>query len=303
LPYSRDAVVGVGTADEKSHALDRALDAAALPAAVEEAAAAAGRPPGAVGVAIRPVLPAGASPESPPLSYTDPELVELLVARLAGAGAGTVTVVGAGPRLEETMAAVGYRPDGYAIADVEDDPVELDYRGALGPHLAGRAWAEAGMRILFGKNRTDRQLGFAGTMTTALGTVPRPGELRRGTRAGHDLAECARSVLEALPVGFALVDAWHSADGTRPPWRPGRARPTGAVLASRNAFALDWLMGELMDFDPALNPVVQEGLHRWGRIRLERRGNLTPWDGWRNPSPAVMALTDLRAKEVAWTAR
>ena len=113
-------------------------------------------------------------------------------------------------------------------------------------------------------------------MANVAGCLPRPGELRR---LGRDqLPVACRTVLEAFPVHFGLLDAWDSLDGSGTPWSRRAPRRTRAVLASPNVFALDWLAGERMDLDPGLNPVVREGLLRWGRIRLERRGNLTPWD-------------------------
>src|SRR2546421_708255 len=145
---------------------------------------------------------------------------------------------------------------------------DLDYGGVIGVGAAGRAWRDADVRISFAKNRTHRRLVYSGAMTNVIGTLPDERALRRR----HALSDLCRTVLEALPLTFALVDAWDSADGGG-----GRARrSTRAVLASANAFALDWLMGEMMDVEPQLNPVVQEGLHRFGRIRLDRGGNLPP---------------------------
>jgi hypothetical protein len=68
------------------------------------------------------------------------------------------------------------------------------------------------------------------------------------------------------------------------------------------------MAGEKMDLDPALNGVVREGVLRWGRIRLDRRGNETPWDPWANATVLGAALADVRARlrgpeEVTWTAR
>jgi hypothetical protein len=214
----------------------------------------------------------------------------LALAELAPAPPGAVILadpaVDAG-LLERLVATL---PPGATVIDPPTGPpVPLDYGGAVGRHLADPAWAQAGFRILVAKNRTHRRLLYAGAMTTVLRAVP---EL---PRVPAELPDICRAALEALPVGFALVDAFESRD------RRGR-RPTGAVLAATDVLALDWLMGEKMELDPELNPVVREGVLRWGRARLDRRGNLTPWADWRNVTLAGAALADVWAR-VAGPAR
>ena len=76
------------------------------------------------------------------------------------------------------------------------------------------------------------------------------------------------------------------------------------LCKDRDPFALDWLTGEKMDLDPALSPIIREGLLRWDRVRLVRRGNLTPFDPWRNVTPLRAVLADVTGhEEPLWTAR
>jgi hypothetical protein len=102
---------------------------------------------------------------------------------------------------------------------------------------------------------------------------------------GATFPERAVLVADRAPAHFGFMDAWASRDGL------GAANLTRSVLASPNVLALDWVVGEMMDLDPALNLVVQEGLHRWGRIDIVRRGNLTPWYPWRNVAPLLVFLS------------
>jgi hypothetical protein len=78
--------------------------------------------------------------------------------------------------------------------------------------------------------------------------------------------------------------------------------------------ALDWVLGELMALDgPELNPLIREALHRRGPLDLDRRGDLSELEPWRNPSARRVALSDvgagrwwgamLRSREVPWTDR
>ena len=310
--YARDAVVAAGTGDTKAQAFSRALNLSGFNEVLRGREAVAATP----AVAIAPNLNAARGREDPPRSYTDPELVELLVAHLYGLGVTDIAIVGSrssgDPRPVADIAAdLGYSGNGYRVEDLSADTVDFDYGGILGMHPAGRAWAEAGFRISFAKNKTHWALLYAGTMANVLGCLPEADKLRRYTGPEHELTDCCRTVLEAMPVHFGLVDAWDSTDGTGLPRLRRRARRTGAVLASPNVFALDWFVGEMMDVDPALNPMLQEAMHRWGRIELDRRGNLTPWDPWRNASLGAAALSSslprplMRAlgKEVAWIGR
>ena len=171
------------------------------------------------------------------------------------------------------------------------DMVEIDLGGAVGRGRVDRTWWEADVRVVVGHNRSHRRWLYAGAMLTLL----------RAFEARGTVPEICRTALEAAPVAFAVVDAWESRDRRGP-------RATHAVLAGRSAFAVDWVAGEKMDIDPAMNLVVREGLLRWDRIPLDRRGNRTPWDPWANATAAGAVLADAWARvrgdrEVAWTTR
>jgi hypothetical protein len=187
------------------------------------------------------------------------------------------------------------RAAGAAAVAVVDCPsanmVDIDLGGAVGRGRVDVAWNSADMRILVGHNRTHPRWLYRGAMLTVL----------RAFEARGTVPDVCRAALEAVPVDFAVVDAWTSRDRRA-------SQPTHSILVSPNAFALDWVVGEKMDVDPSMNAVVREGLLRWGRIHLDRRGNRTPWDPWKNATPLHAVLADARArvaggKEVSWTTR
>lgn len=216
--------------------------------------------------------------------------------QLAGQRAAILSAAAADTGLCDGLAEAARRAGAASVTRVEcpsDDKVEIDLGAGLGRAAVARPWHEADFRVLIGHNRAHPRWLYGGAMLSVLRALRSP---VRG-----ELPVVCRALLEALPVHFAALDAWSSRD------RSG-VRATGAVLASRNAFALDWMAGEKMDLDPALNGVVREGVLRWGRIRLDRRGNETAWDPWTNATLLGAALTDVRArlrgpKEVTWTAR
>jgi hypothetical protein len=176
------------------------------------------------------------------------------------------------------------------VAGQGADLVDVD-AGPLGRVAVPRAWHDADLRILVAHNRAHRRWLYLGALSTALRPVHAP------ARLPVSVPIACRAVLEALPVAFAVTDAWQSRD------RSG-ARDTRAVLAGHDPFAVDWLAGEKMDLDPSLNPIVREGLLRRGRVRLVRRGNLTPWEPWRNATPLGAVIADaLRQEDPLWTTR
>jgi hypothetical protein len=176
------------------------------------------------------------------------------------------------------------------VAGQATDLVDVD-AGPLGRVAVARPWHDADVRILVAHNRVHRRWLYLGALSTALGPVHAP------ARLPVSVGVACRAALEALPVAFAVTDAWQSRDRSGP-------RDTRAVLAGHDPFAVDWLAGEKMDLDPSLNPIVREGLLRWGRVRLLRRGNLTPWEPWRNATPLGAVIAEaLRQEEPLWTTR
>jgi uncharacterized protein (DUF362 family) len=177
----------------------------------------------------------------------------------------------------DLAAAAGYSGEGYRIVDLSDEQVPFDYGGVLGEATAGRAWVEADYRVSFAKAKTRRRCFYSATLANLFGCLPRPDKLTWYAGPRHTYYECCVLIADRLPVDFGLVDAW----------------PAEEILASANPFALDWVVGEKMELDPSLNPVVQEALLRWGRIHVTREGNLTAWASWRNVRPITVAALEL----------
>lgn len=304
-PPARPVPVAIEAAADGFEALDRALERAGFEEVLAAALRAVKKDPAAARVAIKPNLMAARKLEDQPVSYTDPQLVERLVGRLRASGIGDVAVVESriGQRpVADVAESVGYRGDGYRVVDLSDEMEPFEYGGVLGRSAVGRTWRDADIRISFAKNKAQWRTFYTGSLANLLGCLPEPDKLAHYSGPGHEPSECCRTILDALPVAFGLVDAWHSGA-----WK--RSLRTGAILASPSLLALDWVMGEKMELDPALNPVVREALYRYGRVPLDRRGDQTPWQKWRSPSVAGVALSGvladhpwlLRRREGGWT--
>lgn len=308
-PSRTRAVVAVGTGADGDlvDALTTALKDARIGSALDETRRRLG--PRATRIVIRPVLPPGVPRQTAPVDYVDPKLVEALVPWLRGRGPAEIAIAVPGPGGAQTARVVGYQ---CPVVDLTQDTVPLNYGGRIGQHPVSSSWKDADVRILVAKAATDRLLMYRGAIVSALGTIPSSDMMARRFAGAHDIAECAAEVLDRFPVTFGIIDAWHTADDAT--GGHGSARETGAVLASTDLLALDWVLGELMGLDgPQLNPVVKSQLIRLGARDIDRWGNLTEWEPWRNPGVTRSAMVQAGAgrpwgalagwREVPWTAR
>jgi hypothetical protein len=156
----------------------------------------------------------------------------------------------------------------------------------------GRTWHAADYRISFAKNKTDWRCFYAGCLLNVYGCLPEWDRLRHYQGKGREFYECCILMADRFPVHFGFLDAWVSGDGFSGPVRDARPKPTRTIFASDNIYALDWVMGEKMEINPALNSVIQEAMFRWGPIHLTRTGNMTPWYPWDNLRPFVVFALD-----------
>jgi len=302
-PETRPPCVFVERSDDKLEALAAALAGGALDHELERVRG--DRDPATMRVAIKANIMGAVASRGADATYTDPDLVARLAGHLRERGFARVSVVDSRVTADEGVVAVatrlGYQPDGYELVDLSEHTAVFDYGGVLGQHAVAPVWRDADLRISFAKSKTQWECFYSGAMANVLGCLPEPDKRRWYRGRGHTASECVRTALDALPVHFGIVDAWTGRDGSGRPGRRGRARRTGTVLASANLVALDWVVGEKMGIDPALNPVVQEALHRWGRIELERYGDLMAWDPWDRPGDATVALGGLVGARRGWT--
>jgi uncharacterized protein (DUF362 family) len=288
-----EVTVHIEGGHDAGQALARVLQRAGLVESLERAREASGRPPEQFRIAVKPNLMGRPG--------TDPGLVERLFATLREHGYGDLALVESrtGRDSKRTVASAareaGYSGEGYRIVDLSDEPVAFDYGSVLGKTTAGRTWLEADYRITFAKAKPESRCFFSGCLANLLGCLPEPDKLSHYAGTRHAFYECCVLVADRLPVDFAVMDASHADEllASRSPLASASPSAGASPFASMSPFAVDWVAGEKMGLDPGLNPVLHEALLRWGRVHLKRRGNVTPWEGWRNVRPATVATLDL----------
>lgn len=299
--YSKDATVYLETGADKFAALQRAIDAAEFLANVETAWAASGKGRADFLIALKPNLMTAAVREEDSPVYTDPALVEHLIARLREHGFTNIALVESpnvynyafqGRTVERVADLVGYRADGYRIVDLAEEPEPFDYGGVLGHHVVGRTWRDADYRISFAKNKTHWQCYYTACLKNVYGCLPEWDKLQHYHGRRREFFECCILILDAFPVHFGLLDAWVSGDGLSGHVRDADPNPTRTIFASANLFALDWVAGEKMGLDPTCNAVIREALKRWVAPVIERKGDLTPWPSWANVRPFTVWALD-----------
>jgi uncharacterized protein (DUF362 family) len=295
--YSRHGVVHVITGSEKLDTLDRAIAASGFLEYVESVRQRADKAPADFRIAIKPnIMTASVHEEESPV-YTDPALVEHLIGRLRDHGYTAVAVVEShnvydysyeGRSVARVAEMVGYSGRGYSIADLSEEMEPHDYGSVLGHHQVGRTWRDADYRISFAKNKTHWQCFYTACIKNVYGCLPQWDKMLHYHGKGIEFFEAAVLIADRFPVHFGFLDAWVSGDGFSGHVRDASPNQTRTIFASSNIFALDWVAGEKMGLDPAHNFVMQEALHRWGRISIRREGDLTPWTPWTNVRPFVV---------------
>lgn len=304
--YSQPATVFIERGTDKVATFQQIVTQSGFLQHVQDAWQASGKPQADFHIAIKPNIMTASvhEPDSP--VYTDPELVEVLIGLLRDAGFTHIVVVESqnvynyayqGRTVPAVAAMCGYSGEGYDIVDLTEDTVDFDYGGQLGQHPAGRAWVEADYRISFAKNKSHWQCYYTACLKNVYGCLPKWDKMKHyhgKTKRGRDIEFQQATILinHALPVNFAFLDAWVSGDGLTGHVRDPHPNKTHAFLASENAFALDWVAGELMHLDPEKNFVIEEAVRLWGKPEITRVGDTTPWKKWHNVRPIVVWAFD-----------
>src|SRR5262249_46363139 len=135
---------------------------------------------------------------------------------------------------------------------------------------------------------THWQCFFTGCVKNVYGCLPEWDKMKWYHVHKVGFYEAAVLIADRFPVHFGLLDAWVSSDGFSGHVRTANPNHTSTIFASPNIYALDWVAAEKMGIDPALSFVMQEAMHRWGPIRILRRGDLTVWEPWINIRPFVV---------------
>jgi uncharacterized protein (DUF362 family) len=303
--YSRDSSVYLVSGEDKFEALQHAIEQSGFVADLNYRWSVSGKPQNEFQVVIKPNFMTASIPEEDSPVYTDPKLVEELIAVIRGQGFEQITVVESenvynysyrGRLVARVAEMCGYTGHGYRIASMTEEKTRLYYGGLLGEHIVGRTWLTADYRISFAKNKSHWQCYYTGCLKNIYGCLPEWDKMRHyhGSRRGQNIefSDATIDIVDRLPVHFGFLDAWVSGDGLTGHVRDAEPNHTCMIFASDNIFALDWVAGEKMNIHPLENVVMQKAVQRWGTFKINRVGDMTPWEKWDNVRPYVVKMLD-----------
>ena len=295
--YSRDSTVYILSGDNKLETFHRAIEQSEFLADIDKRWRTSGKEKADFAIAIKPNIMTASTFEENSAVYTDPLLVEELIRMLREEGFELFSVVDAqnvynysyqGRTVPAVAEMCGFTGNGYSIVDLSEETLPYDYGSVIGEHRIGKVWHDADYRISFAKNKSHWQCYSTACIKNVYGCLPAWDKMQHYHGQGIEFYEASVLIADRFPVHFGFLDAWISGDGLTGHVRDPEPNETRTIIASNNIFALDWVASEKMQINPAHNYVLQEGMHRWGTIRIQRKGNMTPWHPWNNVRPFVV---------------
>ncbi|UJB40367.1 DUF362 domain-containing protein [Streptomyces sp. A1-5] len=279
-----------------AHLLEDAVTRAGLWQRLDERAAG---DPGGLAVMLTP----GTSAYGDPTTAVSAVLVEQLIDLLCDRGYRNITVGAArcgpdvwleGLGLLQTCRRLGYggctqRGNTYRIVDLSEDvePARFPTSSVLHGSGMARAWLEADFRINIAKNSTHPEFGYALCLANLLGVLPQA-DKHHHYRARRDGAEVVVDLLRSYAPDFHIIDAVVSSHGCAGSY-VGKPLGTGTVIAAPDGALADMVGALLMHVDPVSSPLNARVLRDHGLpddYHLD--GDLTPYQGWRNPPRALV---------------
>ncbi|MEV7187581.1 DUF362 domain-containing protein [Kitasatospora sp. NPDC093102] len=255
--------------------------------------------PGTVAVLLTP----GTSAYGDPATAVSAALVEHLIDLLHDRGYRDATVGAArcgpdtwlaGPGLPEACRRLGYggrTPQGnaYRVVDLSEEVGPAGFPDSSVLHGSGlaRRWLDAGFRINIAKNSTHPEFGYALCLANLFGVLPQD-DKHHHYRARRDGAEVVVDLLRSHPPDFHLIDAVVSSHGCAGS-HVGRPLRTDTVIAAPDGALADLVGALLMGVDPVSSPLNARVLSDRGLPDAYRiDGDLTPYQGWRNPPRSLV---------------
>ncbi|HEY6100044.1 MAG TPA: DUF362 domain-containing protein, partial [Anaeromyxobacter sp.] len=297
----RKVSVASFTDEDALRALDRVLDATGFDALVEAKLAASGKARAAFLVAVKPNF-MFAYDRRDRSTYTDPELVHHLVARLRRRGFERVKVVEAQSTygeyfthrsVREVAQYLGYDGSaGYEVVDLTLDAAEQrDLGEHLGVHPVPATWRDADFRVSFAKNKTHAYAFYTLTLKNVYGALALANKFRE-YHCKRGIYATTIEYLRAFPVDYGLVDAWLSADGPFGIFADPAPNETRAVIGGADLVAVDWVAATRMGLDPMVSPYMKLAVEAFGKPAIAFEGDAGPYRPWLNVPIALTLFTN-----------
>ena len=282
----------------KFDALDKALEATEFDRVVQKSLAESSKDRADFSIVIKPNF-MFAYNKRDETTYTDPELVAHLVARLRCMGFENVAVVEAQSTygeyfdrrsVREVAEYLGYNEKaGYKIIDMTEDARESQHLGShLGSHPVSTTWRDADFRISFAKNKTHAYAYYTLTLKNVYGALPMANKFKE-YHCDRDIYYTTIEYLSAFPVHFGLVDAYISADGPFGIFADTCPNVTYTILAGEDLVAVDWVAATKMGIDPMISQYMRLAVKAFGKPEIQLIGDASMYRPWLNV-PVVLTL-------------
>jgi uncharacterized protein (DUF362 family) len=246
-------------------------------------------------------------------TFTDPELVEALVDKIADKGFPNITLVEAQSTLgnyyknrEVVKVAeyIGYsRNRNYKIVDLTEEMVPYDYGGRLGKHFVGPTWRDADFRVSFAKNKTHVFCHYTLTLKNIYGTLPLQNKLKEyHTKREYDWPTI--ETLKHFPVHFGLIDGIYSADGHFGVIVDPTPNHTKTMLGGENLIAVDWVGSKKMGLDPddpKVGRFLPLAVEAFGKPEINWVGDRSEYEPWENVSEVFIQSLDIIEEAYAFS--
>jgi uncharacterized protein (DUF362 family) len=246
-------------------------------------------------------------------TYTDPELVEALVDKIAERGFTNITLVEAQSTLGNYYANrevvkvaeyIGYSTDkNYRIVDLTEEKVPYDYGGRLGKHFVGPTWRDADFRVSFAKNKTHVFSHYTLTLKNIYGTLPMQNKLKEyHTKREYDWPTI--ETLQHFPVHFGVIDGFTGADGDFGVIVDPTPVHTKTMIAGENLIAVDWVGAKKMGLDPddpTIGRFLPLAVEAFGKPEVEWVGDKSLYDPWKNVSEVFIQSLDIIEEAYAFS--
>jgi len=284
--------------ENKFDALDKALEETGFDKLVEESLAGSNKARADFSIVIKPNF-MFAYDKKDETTYTDPELVEYLVARLRLVGFENIAVVEAQSTygeyfdrrsVREIAEYLGFDEKvGYKVVDMTEDAQEHQRLGPhLGYHPVSTVWRDADFRISFAKNKTHAYAYYTLTLKNIYGALPLANKFNE-YHCARDIYHTTIEYLSAFPVHFGLVDAYVSADGPFGIFADTYPNLTHTIIAGEDLLAVDWVAATKMGIDPMISQYMRLAVKAFGKPEIQLIGDGSMYRPWLNV-PVVLTL-------------
>ena len=246
-------------------------------------------------------------------TYTDPELVEALINKIAENGYPNITIVEAQSTLGNYYSNrqvlkiaeyIGYSTNkNYRIVDLTEEMAPFDYGGRLGKHVVGPTWRDADFRISFAKNKTHVFCNYTLTLKNIYGTLPMQNKLKEY----HTKREYDWVTIESLKhfwVHFGLIDAIYSADGQFGVIVDPTPVHTKTIIGGENLMAVDWVGAKKMGLDPDdphIGRYLPLAIEAFGKPEINWVGDQSMYERWTNVSEVFIKSLDIVEEAYAFS--